>query len=131
MRALPSTAMTTGTAYVLRTGAFSECTVPEGHGAYQNFFTRDTTTYLETDTATPTLGLLIGTCTADLTKKQTSATSTDHPSGQQIIPTPGRFAAYSEKCELIYQNLDWIGDAESVVYPDGEFDETCVVPVNI
>lgn len=131
MHAIQTTALTTGQAHVINHGTFSECTVPEGNHTYANFYSTDTVHYLETDTATANRGLLIGTCTADLTKKQTSASSTDKPGGKMIIPTPGRFASYSEACNIVYQGTNFIGDAESIVYKSGEFDETCVVPVTI
>ncbi len=87
MHAIQTTALTTGQAHVINHGTFSECTVPEGNHTYANFYSTDTVHYLETDTATANRGLLIGTCTADLTKKQTSASSTDKPGGKMIIPT--------------------------------------------
>ncbi|HLI58771.1 MAG TPA: hypothetical protein VKV21_03810 [Solirubrobacteraceae bacterium] len=130
MHTVLSHAAPTGTAHVINTGTFSECTVPEGHGAFQNFYTTDTTHYVEFGTGISHYALLIGTCTADLTKKQTSAGANDKPGGKKIIATPGRFASYSEACNIVFQGQDYIGDAESLVYASGEFAETCVVPVS-
>lgn len=126
MKAAENASPDAGTAYVIDHGRQAECTVPEGGGKYANFFTRDTTNYVEF-----TGLVLVGTCTADLNNKQTSATAQDKPGGKKIIPTPGRWATYSEACTMVLQGQPFVGDAESIVYQDGEFDETCIVPVAI
>lgn len=124
MHAAVTASPTTGSAVVLNHGKLSECTVPEGSGNYANFFSTDTTNYVEFDGF-----VLVGTCTADLNNKQTSATAGDKPGGKKYIPFPGTYSTYSEACNITYKGVDFIGDAESIVYKDGEFDETCIVPV--
>jgi len=126
MKAAESVSPNAGTAYVLNHGKLAECTVPEGGGNYANFFTKDTTNYVEF-----TGLVLVGTCTADLTKPQTKATAGDKPGGKGMIPYPGTYATYSEACNITYQGQNFIGDAESVVYKDGIFEETCIVPIAI
>jgi hypothetical protein len=113
-----------GTAFVLDHGRLAECTVPEGGSNFANFFTRDTTNYIEFNGFE-----LVGTCTADLNNKQTKATANDKPDGRGMIPTPGKYATYSEACTITFQGQAFVGDAESIVYKDGIFDETCIVPV--
>ena len=111
---------------MLNHGKLAECTVPQGGGNYVNFFTKDTTNYLEFD------GLvLVGNCSADLNNPQTKATAGDKPGGKGMIPFPGTYATYNEACNITYKGVDFIGDAESIVYPNGQFDETCIVPVAI
>jgi len=129
MQAVDSPSMSHGSAFVVRHGRFAECTVPQGHGGYANFFTTDTTDYFEADGGAKHEGLLIGSCTADLNKKQTSATSSDTPGPKEIIPTPGRYATYSEACNIPFYGYDFIGDAMSIVYKSNMFTEICVVPV--
>jgi hypothetical protein len=124
MRAAVKASSTPGTAYVLNHGKLAECTVPEGGGNYRNFFTKDTTNYVEF-----TGLVLVGTCTADLKNPQTKATASDKPGGRGMIPFPGTYATYSEACNITYQGQDFVGDAESIVYKDGIFDETCIVPI--
>jgi hypothetical protein len=118
-----------GTAVVLDHGKLAECTVPEGGGNYKNFFTKDTTNYIEFDTIVPGTAVLVGSCTADLNDPQTSATANDKPGGKKIIPTPGSYKTYSEACDITYKGVSFIGDAESMVYTNKEFQETCIVPV--
>lgn len=116
--------MTPGTAYVLKHGGLAECTVPEHGGTYENFFTRNTTNYIEFN------GLVVvGSCTADLMNKQISATAQDKPGPKTMITIPAVYRTYSEACEILYQGHALIGDAESIVYPNGIFSETCIVPV--
>ena len=118
----------TGTAKVVNHGNDAECTVPETakNGGYENFFTRDTTNYLEF-----TGSVLVGDCSADLNDPQHIATSNDKPGplGQVIIPKT--YMTYSEECNILYKGHNFKGDAESIVYPDGEFTETCIAPVII
>ena len=117
-----------GTAVVVKHGSEAECTVPEKakNGNYENFFTKDTTDYLEF-----TGSVLVGDCSADLNDPQHIATSQDKPGplGQVIIPKT--YMTYSERCNIQYKGHNFPGDAESIVYPDGEFTETCIAPVNI
>jgi hypothetical protein len=131
MSRLATVAPTAGTAFVVNHNKLAECTVPQGGGNYVNFFSKDTTNYFEGDSAVTGEGILVGTCTADLNNKQTSATSGDKPGGKKLIPFPGTYSTYSEACNITYMGFDFIGDAESVVYASGEFDETCIVPVLI
>ncbi len=126
MHTAVSTSPAAGSAVVLNHGKLAECTVPQGGGNYVNFFTKDTTNYLEFD------GLvLVGNCSADLNNPQTKATAGDKPGGKGMIPFPGTYATYNEACNITYKGVDFIGDAESIVYPNGQFDETCIVPVAI
>jgi hypothetical protein len=115
-----------GTAEVINHSKLAECTVPEGGGNYTNFFTTDTTNYVEF-----TGLVLVGECTADLNNKQTSATAGDKPGAKKMIAFPGTFATYSEECNITYKGEDFYGDAESIVYKSGEFVETCIVPIEI
>lgn len=131
MTRLATVAPTVGSAFVLNHSKLSECTVPQKMGNYANFFSKDTTNYFEADSGSPNTGILVGTCTADLNNKQTSATMGDKPGGKKMIPFPGTYATYSEACNISYQGVNFMGDAESVVYASGEFDETCIVPVSI
>lgn len=126
MKAATTASPTAGTAFVVNHGKLSECTVPEGSGNYANFFSKDTTNYVEFSDL-----VLVGTCTADLNNKQTSATAGDKPGGKKLIPFPGHYATYSEACNIEYKGISFIGDAESVVYPDGQFVETCIAPITL
>jgi hypothetical protein len=127
-----STNTMTGQATRLQTGTHEECTVPQGHHGYVNFVTTDTIKYFEADSGAADRGLLVATCTADLKHEQHSATATGE-GPLTHIPFPKTTTVYSEACTIPFGpgNLHFIGDAESVVYPDGEFDETCIVPVII
>ena len=124
--AVTSSQNTTGTAFVLNHSKLSECTVPEGGGNYTNFFSKDTTNYVEFSDL-----VLVGTCTADLNNKQTSATANDKPDGKKMIPFPGSYKTYSEACNIQYKGVSFMGDALSVVYPSGEFVETCIAPITL
>jgi len=131
MNRLSTVAPAAGSALVLNHGKLSECTVPQGGQNYVNFFSKDTTNYFEADSGSQNTGILVGTCTADLKNKQTSATMNDKPGGKKMIPFPGSYATYNEACNITYKGINFTGDALSVVYPSGEFDETCIVPVSI
>jgi hypothetical protein len=131
MTRLASVAPTAGTALVLNHSKLAECTVPQGGGNYANFFSKDTTNYFEADSGSPNTGILVGNCTADLNNKQTSATAGDKPGAKKLIPFPGSYATYNEACNITYKGTNFIGDAMSMVYSSGEFDETCIVPVSI
>jgi hypothetical protein len=117
-----------GTAYVVEHGHRAECTVPEAakNGGYENFFTRDTTVYLEF-----TGSVLVGDCSADLNDPQRIATSNDMPGPLGQVTIPANYRTYSEECDIQYKGHNFHGDAESIVYPDGEFTETCIAPVTI
>jgi hypothetical protein len=131
MTRLATVAPTAGSAFVLNHSKLAECTVPQGGGNFVNFFSKDTTNYFEADSGSADTGILVGICTADLNNKQTSATAGDKPGGKKLIPFPGSYATYSEACNITYKGVNFMGDAESVVYSSGEFDETCIVPVAI
>lgn len=118
----------TGDAVVINHGKLAECTAASptaANGKYTNFFTKDTTNYVEFGGF-----LLVGDCSADLTKKQTGATSTDQPSGKKMIPYSG-YHVYTEECNIAYKGTDYFGDAESITYADGEFTETCIAPIGL
>jgi hypothetical protein len=124
MKAATTASPAAGSAFVVNHGKLSECTVPQGGGNYVNFFTKDTTNYVEFSDL-----VLVGSCTADLNNKQTSATAGDKPDGKKLIPFPGTYATYSEACNIQYKGISFVGDALSVVYPSGQFIETCIAPV--
>jgi hypothetical protein len=121
-------ASTAGTAFLVEEGHQAECTVPESkkNGGYENFFTKDTTVYLEF-----TGSVLVGDCTADLNDPQHIATAQDKPGPLGQVTIPGVYKKYSEACDIEYKGKNFVGDAESMVYPDGEFTETCIAPVTI
>jgi hypothetical protein len=124
MQAAETASPAAGTAVVVNHAKLSECTVPEGAGNYANFFSKDTTNYVEFSDL-----VLVGNCTADLNNKQTSATAGDKPGGKKLIPFPGTWQTYTEACNIEYKGVSFLGDAESVVYPSGEFNETCIAPI--
>jgi uncharacterized protein (DUF2147 family) len=119
---------TPGSAFLVEHGHQAECTVPESakNGGFENFFTKDTTVYLEF-----TGSVLVGDCSADLNDPQHIATSQDKPGPLGQVTIPANYKTYSEECDIQYKGQNFLGDAESIVYPDGEFTETCIAPVTI
>jgi hypothetical protein len=107
---------------VVTHGGLRECTAPVPGGGFENFFTTDTTIYRE---GGPT-GIFVGECSANLGVAQVGATN-DMPGGTVMIPFKG-YRTFAEACDDRVGGVDHFGVAESIVYPDGEFVETCIAP---